>query len=172
MEENEEEIVLEEEGEALTNTLKKLRERLKVATKEKQEYLEGWQRARADYTNEKRDAEAKKAELVSDVKARTAEKLIPLVDSFELALSQESFKTLDAAWKTGITSLRDEAARVLKELGVETFNPVGETFDPNTMNAVRELPGEDHSVIAVDRQGFKMGERVIRPAYVAVGKAK
>ena len=172
MEDSEEDFVLEEEGEALTDTLKKLRERLKIATKEKQEYLEGWQRARADFTNEKRESDNRRAEMSTDVKAKVAEKLIPLIDSFELALSQESFKSLDASWKTGITSLSDEAMRVLISLGVESFNPINEPFDPNSMNAVRELPGKDHVVISVDRQGFKIGDRVIRPAYVAVGSGE
>lgn len=170
MEEENDDIVLEEEGESLADTAKKLREKLKVAIKEKQEYLEGWQRARADFANERRDSEGKKSELAAEIKARTAEKVIPLIDSLDLALGQSSFKTLDASWQKGLTGLRDEALRVLLDLGVEPFTPIGEQFDPNSMNAVREGEGESGVVIAVDRQGFRLGEKIIRPAYVAVGK--
>jgi len=164
------EIVLEDEDETQTDTVKKLRERLKKTVAEKQEYLEGWQRARADFANEKRDMEARRGELVADVKAKVAEKLLPLVDTFKQALAQESFSKLDDSWQKGITSLQDEALRVLKELGVEPFNPIGEQFDPASMHAVREMEGEPNTVLAVERQGFKMNDKVIREAYVTVGK--
>ena len=170
MEEQEDDIVLEEEGEALQDTLKKLRERLKVATTEKQEYLEGWQRMRADFANEKRASEVLRANITDSVMGDAAEKIIPVVDALDMAMQSADFQNAGKNWQQGIESLRAEVLRALKDLGVEPFSPKGEEFDPNTMNAIREVDGTPNRVEIIDRQGYKMGERIIRPAYVAIGK--
>ena len=164
------EIVVEEGVENGEEALKKLREKLKVCVAEKQEYLEGWQRLRADYANEKRDSAKLLATSKEFAFAEAGEKIIPLIDAFDLAFSSPKWAEVDAVWRTGIERLREEVMRTLKELGVEPFSPKGEKFDPASMSASREIEGEQGTVIEVDRVGFKSGEVVLRPAYVAVGK--
>lgn len=167
---NEEEVVLEEEESGGEEALKRLREKLKVAVAEKQEYLEGWQRLRADFANEKRESAQKIISAREYAFAEAAEKILPLVDAFDLAFSAPAWASVDASWRVGIERLREEVLRALKELGVEPFVPKGELFDPAAMTASREVDGEEGRVIEVDRVGFKMKDTVIRPAYVAVGK--
>lgn len=169
--ESEEDIVLEDEEESSGDeAIAKLRVRLKKAIADKQEYLDGWQRARADFQNEKKAASERLASLRSDAYADAAEKLIPLVDAFDMAFSAPSWQSLDGSFKTGIERLREEVLKALRELGVEAYSPLGEPFDPARMSAVREMDGPSGEVVSVERQGFRMGERIIRPAYVGVGK--
>lgn len=168
--ENADDIVLEEEDSSEgAEAVAKLRARLKKAVAEKQEYLDGWQRARADFQNEKRASAERVAALRDQAYADAAEKIVPLVDAFDMAFATPSWRALDGAFRTGIERLREEALKALKELGVEPFNPIGQTFDPSTMHAVREVAGEPGVVVSVERQGFVMGSRIIREAYVSVG---
>ena len=168
-EEIDDEIVVEEEVENGEEALKKLREKLKICVAEKQEYLEGWQRLRADYANEKRDSAKLLATSRDLAFSEAGEKIIPLIDAFDLAFSSPKWSEVDATWRTGVERLREETLRTLKELGVEPFSPKGEKFDPASMSASREIEGEHNTVIEVDRIGFKAGETILRPAYVAVG---
>lgn len=169
--ENADDIVLEEDDSSEgAEAVAKLRARLKKAVADKQEYLDGWQRARADFQNEKRAAAERLASVHASACAQAAEKILPLVDAFDMAFATPSWATLDASFRTGIERLREEALKALKELGVEAFSPMGESFDPNTMSAVREMEGPEGVVVSVERQGFRMGDRIIRVAYVGVGK--
>ncbi len=169
--ENGEDIVLEEEDSSEgAEAVGKLRARLKKAVADKQEYLDGWQRARADFQNERKQAGERLAAAREEAHAEAAEKIIPLVDAFDLAFASPSWKELDANFRTGIERLREETLKALRELGVEAFSPMGEEFDPASMSAVREVEGPAHTVMSVERQGFKVGGRIIRPAYVGVGK--
>lgn len=168
--ENGEDIVLEEESFEGEEAIAKLRARLKKAVSDKQEYLDGWQRARADFQNEKKASVERMASLRDEAYAEAAEKIIPLVDAFDMAFSSPTWAQLDPSFRTGIERLREEALKGLKELGVEPFSPMGELFDPKTMSAVREMDGPEGHVVSVERQGFKMGERMVRVAYVGVGK--
>ena len=167
---NEDEIVIEEEEGGGDEALKRLREKLKKCVEEKQEYLEGWQRLRADYANEKRDSSERLSKLHALASTEAAEKILPLIDAFDLAFSSPKWNEVDVSWRTGIERLREETLRALKELGVEAFSPKGEAFNPASMSASREIEGQPNTVIEVDRVGFKAGETVLRPAYVAVGK--
>lgn len=169
----EEEIFLEEEDESSggDETIAKLRARLKKAIADKQEYLDGWQRARADFQNERKAAHERLSSVREDAYAEAAERIIPLVDSFDMAFASPSWSSLDQSFRTGIERLREETLKALKELGVEAFSPIGEPFDPSSMSAVREMEGPSGEVIAVERQGFRTTRgRIIRPAYVAIGK--
>jgi molecular chaperone GrpE len=166
---NEEDFVVEEEVETGDEAVKRLREKLKKCVAEKQEYLDGWQRLKADYANDKRDAAKKISEARDFAFREAAEKLLPLVDAFDLAFAAPAWKDTDASWKTGIERLRGEVLRALKEMDVEPFVPIGEPFNPATMAASREIEGEAHIVMTVDRAGYRHKDTVIRPAYVAIG---
>ncbi len=82
----EEEFVPEDEAEEGPGLIKKLRERLKKAVEEKQEYLEGWQRSRADFANYKREEVGLYADREARIKSDFIESLLPTLDSFEMAL--------------------------------------------------------------------------------------
>jgi molecular chaperone GrpE len=173
---SDDEIVSEEEAENPAAALKKLREKLSACVDEKKEYLDGWQRARADFLNYKREESSRRDEIEARLRSEFAEALIPALDSFEMAFKSPSFQSASQEWKAGMSGLYNELLKSLGRFGIISFSPVGEHFDPKEHEAVREVPvdsGEkEHTVVSVERSGYKAGERVIRPAQVSVGVHK
>ena len=154
-----EEFVPEEESEVGEDAVKRLREKLKKAVAEKQEYLDGWQRARADFANYKREEAAVHAENENRIKAELVEALIPTLDSFEMALKHDPSDDLKLVYKQLLSAL--------KTLGVEQFGKAGEEFSPHTHEAIAK-EGEGESVMRVERSGYKIANRIIRPAQVII----
>lgn len=164
MQEQEEEFVPEEEAEEGPQALKRLRERLKKAVAEKQEYLEGWQRSRADFVNYKKEEERSQKGSEERMKAEMVEKLLPLLDSMEMAFKQAQTKELNLLHKQLFDALRS--------MGAEPFGLPGERFDPRRHEALREVaaqsPEQDHTVESVHRSGYSIGDKIVRPAQVSV----
>jgi len=164
MDASEEEFIPEDEAQEGPGALKRLREKLKKAIEEKQEYLEGWQRARADFANYKKEEASMHSGREAAALAKVLEELLPALDVMELSLNHEPSKDLQMAYKQLLAGL--------KRLGVEQFGAPGEVFDPYTFEALQEVPTEeeqkDHQVESVHRSGYSVGDRVIRPAQVAV----
>lgn len=169
---SEEEFVPEDEVEEGPALVKKLREKLAAAVKEKQEYLEGWQRTRADFANYKKEEAGLLGEREARTKAELAESIIPSLDAFEMALKSPSFQNGNAEWKKGMQALYAGLVGSLSGIGIKNFSPVGETFDPYKHEALREVEtadeSKDHTVEGVERSGYSIGDRIIRPAHVSV----
>lgn len=163
METSDEEFVSEEpsDAEALEGreAVKRLREKLKKAVEEKQEYLEGWQRARADFANYKREEASMHGDREARMKANLIEELIPALDVLELSLKHEDSPTLRMIEKQFLDAL--------KRLGVERFGQTGEEFNPNIHEALAKQ-SEEHIVTSVERSGYKVNETIIRPAQVII----
>jgi molecular chaperone GrpE len=156
---SDDEFVSEEEAEAGPAALKSLREKLKKAVGEKQEYLEGWQRARADLANFKKEAAADFEESEARIKAELIEELLPALDVLELSVKHHDDKTLKMLEKQFLDSL--------KRLGVERYGAVGEEFSPHEHEAIA-MQGDDHLIKSVERSGYKVGSKIIRPAQVII----
>jgi molecular chaperone GrpE len=159
--ENDEEFIDEDEADMGPAALKKLREKLQKALEEKQEYLDGWQRAQADFANFKRQEALINADRGERLKAEFVETLLPMLDVLELAIRHD--KTNDPTLKM----LEQKFLDSLKAYGVEKFGAVGESFDPHKHEALAEQ-GKDHTVISVERSGYKIGSKIIRPAQVII----
>ena len=159
MEASEEEFVPEEEAEEGPAALKKLREKLKKAVEEKQEYLEGWQRSRADFANYKREEASMHADKESRITADFVEQLLPALDALELALKHEESPTLKM--------LEKQFLEALKRIGVERFGAVGEEFDPHRHEALA-MRTETHTIQSVERSGYAISDKIIRPAQVII----
>lgn len=164
---DDEEFVNEEEADAGPAAIKSLREKLKKAVEEKQEYLEGWQRARADFANFKREEALIHTDREARITSDLIESLIPTLDTLEMALKHakgEESKGLEMIYKQFLGSL--------KSMGVEKYGASGDAFNPHKYEALREVAtgnqAEDHTVEAVERSGYAVGEKVIRPAQVSV----
>lgn len=158
----------------VTDALKKYKEKLKICQKERGEYLDGWQRSKADYLNQKRRLETERAQEIERSAIYFIEKLLPLCDSFDIALqnfAQENGGKSE--WKTGIEQIHNQLLSVLTSYNVEVLDPLGEAFDPHFHEAVSEMPVTDesqhHIIVNVLQNGYKIGERLIRPAKVVVG---
>ena len=160
-----------------TDQIKKLREKIKGLEKEKQEYLDGWQRARADYANLQKSSDDDRKRLKSMIEEGIIEEFLPVVDSFGMAMNnKDAWEKVDPNWRTGVEYIYQQLMNVLKEHDMTVYGAVGDTFDPALYEAVSETETEDakldHTVASVLQQGYKMGENVLRAARVAVYKAK
>ena len=165
----EEEFVDEDEADNSAAMVKKLRERLKKATEEKQEYLDGWQRARADFANYKKEEAAREAHKEERLKVHLVEELLPVLDSLDLSILHA-----DDLSKKGLLGIRQQFMSFLRQLGVEPIEAVdGQKLDHALHEPLREETVEDESqdqaIVRVHRAGYRLGERVIRPAQVTVG---
>lgn len=173
-----EDVVFEEsteDGTALDGTqkIKKLQEKIKLLEKEKTEYLDGWQRARADYANLQKTAEEDKKRIKGLFEEQFIEELLPVVDSFGMAMNnKQAWEKVDATWRTGVEYIYGQLMTALKDRGFSAFGAVGDVFDPIFHQAVSEVETEDqaqdHVIASVLQQGYKLNENTLRPARVSV----
>jgi molecular chaperone GrpE len=153
--------------ESAQESIKKLRARLKESEEKAREYLDSWQRSQADFVNlRKRDEESKK-EFMKFANENLLEKLIPVLDSFNIALSH-GHQELEPVY--------GQLLSALKSAGLEEMNPLGESFDPSVHEAVGMMPtenkDEDDKVLEVMQKGYALSGKVVRPAKVRVGEYK
>lgn len=155
--------------------LKKLKAELKECNKERKEYLEGWQRAKADYLNSKKRFDDERVQTVKRAQLSLIEELLPLCDSFEMALKggEGSPEENGGAWKTGLTQIQTQLTSLLGKLDVRPIEALGELFDPYKHEALSSQPvgteGEHDRVLQVLQKGYTQGDTLIRPAKVIIG---
>lgn len=156
------EIVEEEEEKSSFKPadIKKVKEELKACKSEKQEYLDGWQRAKADFINTKKRLEEEGEKKFEYGVMACVEKLLPALDSIDIALSQSEDKGLAMIQK-----------QLLDGTGLSVLDPLGEVFDPNLhepMGAVEAEGAEEDTIVTVLQKGYKFKDVIIRPAKVQV----
>lgn len=167
----EEDAMSEEELEAresrVDSKLEKVKKELESVKKEKQEYLDGWQRAKADYVNALKRFEEEKKGAMDQGALKAAKAFIPAIDSLERA---EAAGEIPDSFKGISKQLHDGA----QSLGLTKFGAVGEGFDPMLHEALGQDAAEsleqDDTVSAVLEQGWKLHDRVVRPAKVRVAQ--
>lgn len=165
--EPEEEIASEEN---LANKLKSLRAELKESQSKAAEYLAGWQRAKADYLNlQKSEAEAK-AKTRDLVTEAILLDLLSLADSFDLAMSnKQAWEEAPPNWRQGVEYIYGQLQNIFRDYNLEVLNPVGETFDPYLHHATQTVSGGESGTIAsVLQKGYKLKDKIIRPAQVKI----
>lgn len=148
-------------------------ERLHALLQEEREkataYLQNWQRAAADYQNFKRRVEEERSETARLASAAFVINLLPLIDDLERALHNVDAHLAGLTWVDGIRLIHRKFAALLEMTGVEEIAADGQTFDPSLHEAVAQVPGDENKVVSVVQKGYKLGERVVRPAMVVVG---
>ena len=125
-------------------------------------------RLAADYDNYRKRTAKEKDAAYGNGKADAIEKLLPVYDNLERALSQE---TADEAYKKGVEMTMTQLVSILEGLGVEIFGNVGDVFDPNLHNAVMHTEDEslaENTISLVFQKGFKLGDKIVRFAMVQV----
>ncbi|MBR2377235.1 MAG: nucleotide exchange factor GrpE [Clostridia bacterium] len=141
---------------------------LEKAEEEAKSNKESWYRTAADFENFKKRNQDTRINAYRDGKIDVITKLLVIGDSLDRALSME----LDEKTKAGIELTARQFEETLASEGVTSINPVGETFDPNTSEAIMKMPANEGEVEGTVKQvflkGYKMGERVIRYAQVVV----
>jgi molecular chaperone GrpE len=153
--------------------LKDLKEKMKILEKEKKEYLDGWQRSRADYANLQKTSDEDRKRMRGLIEENFIEDLLPVIDSFSMAMSnKEAWEKVDPNWRTGVEYIYQQLMTVLKDRGFTTFGAVGDTFDPTLHEAVSEKETDDamvnHTIATVLQQGYKLDDNVLRAARVSV----
>jgi molecular chaperone GrpE len=158
---------------AAQTKLKKLKEELAKIKLERQEYLDGWQRCKADNINAKKDAEMRAGRTAELLREALVHDIIPALDSFDMAGGSEAWGEISDGWKSGMELVRDQLVDALRRHGVERFGKVGDAFDHTFYAAVEErddVAGEAGTIARILRYGYKAGERILRPAQVIVRK--
>lgn len=153
--------------------MQKLRDELDKAKKERQEYLDGWQRCKADAANAQRHATDEATRSKTRIREDFSEDIFPVLDSFDMAAGSESWARVDENWRLGMEQVRNQLLDVLARHGITRFGAAGDMYDPYLHEAVQEMedvPGESGSIARILRAGYKSSDRVVRPAQVITKK--
>ena len=139
-----------------------------------EEYLNNWKRAAADFENYKKRQERESKELFEFAQQITVVKILPTLESLEQALrsapEDEQFKN----WSQGVFKIVQQLEKTLLEMGVEKIKTVGEKFDFQLHEAVEIVDppvggqGESGTIMEEVQSGYKLNNKVIRPAKVKV----
>jgi molecular chaperone GrpE len=161
--EEKEECAAEEKSEAdeLREALTKAEEALAA---EKDQHL----RLMAEYQNYRNRTTEEKKKIYGDAKADCIKELLTVADTFDRAMEAECS---DETYKKGIEMIYSQLKKAFEKLGIEEISPLGEEFDPNLHNAIRQIEEgdfEENTVCEVYQKGYKLGDRLVRPAVVAV----
>ena len=141
------------------------------AQKEAQANEEGWQRARAEFSNYKKRIERERVELFQRATLDTLQALLPIIDDFDRAFESVPEALREDPWIGGVAMIQRKFAGVLEQYEVEAIDPTGAPFDPNLHQAIgAEASDEVESghVIATLQKGYRAGDTVLRLALVKV----
>jgi molecular chaperone GrpE len=176
--EHEDDVVFEEESAGGSSVkIKKLREELKLCQKEKQEYLDGWQRAKADFVNARNEEERRRADTIKFANKELVLEILTVADSFDMAFAnKESWEKVDKNWRVGVEYIYNQLLNVLEQNDLKQLVPLGQTFDPNVHTSVESIPVEkkedDHKILEVVQKGYTMHGSLVRSPKVKVGVFK
>ena len=134
-----------------------------------QAYMQNWQRAAADHQNYKRRVEDDRSEFARAANIAVVINLLPLMDDLDRALQNVDPQLAGLTWLEGIRLIQRKLRGLIEMLGVSEIDADGQTFDPAEHEAVTQAPGEENKVIAVIEKGYRLGDRLVRPAKVVVG---
>jgi molecular chaperone GrpE len=148
-------------------------DRIAQITRERDEYYDRVLRLTAEFDNYRKRIERERRETGERAAASLFEELLPIVDDLERALGAEAGPGAES-YRKGVEIIYKQLADLLTRRGVTVMDVLGNDFDPHLHQAVahEESPGaRDGEVIEELRRGYKLGERLLRPAMVKVAKA-
>jgi molecular chaperone GrpE len=160
--EPEEQVVEEQVGESGED-------RLAALERERDEAIDRWKRAAADFDNFRKRAARERDEYVTLANERRVKELLPILDDLALAAVGEHE---EATVEDGVRLVHRSLASLLQRNGVEEISTDG-LFDPHVHEALLSQPSEaeEGSVIDVVQKGYRLGDRVVRPARVVIAAA-
>lgn len=135
------------------------------------EYLAGWKRALADYDNLKKDLARERGEMRRDAMEAAAEAFLTVAAHFDQAVRFQPPDESTRKWLAGVLHIRSVMDEAFHSLGMTPFGEVGEAFDPGRHEAAGRRPQDDakpDAIVEVVSRGWKIGDRIIRPASVIV----
>jgi molecular chaperone GrpE len=163
----------EQQSAAFKEEYQQLEKDLEQTRQQATQNLEGWQRERAEFSNYKRRIEREQAQMAQNITAEVIRKYLVIIDDLERALKARPKEGEGAAWAQGIELIYRKLQNVLEAEGVIRIPAETEMFNPNIHEAISHEESPDHEsgdIIEVVQQGYKIGERIIRPALVRVAR--
>ena len=150
-------------------------EQLKSQAAKADEHWERLLRATADLDNFKKRAAREKIEAAQYANYSLIQKLLPVLDNFEMALTAAQNAEGDklAALQSGVVMIQQQLKTALTETGLEEIDAAGKQFDPNLHEAISEQESAEvaeGNVMQQLRKGYKLKDRLVRPATVIVAK--
>ena len=132
-------------------------------------------RTQADFENFRKRAAREKEDAAKYANASFLERLLPILDNFELGLNAARTEAKDSPIIAGMDMVSKQLADFLTGVGVETVKAEGEKFDPNLHEAVAQEASADVPegvIVRQLRKGYRLRDRLLRPATVTVSKGK
>jgi molecular chaperone GrpE len=150
-----------------------LRDELETTRQKADEYLDGWQRSRAEFTNYKKRIERDQEQTYQLAAGSVIRHFLSIADDLDRALKNRPKEGDGAAWADGIELIYRKLLTTMENEGVTPIQAEGAMFDPNFHEAVMSEESNDHEsgqIIEVLQQGYMLGEKVLRPAMVRVAR--
>jgi len=150
---------------------KEIKKKIEECEKQKNEYLAGWQRAKADFLNYKKDEIERLKKILEYTNEDLILEILPILDNFEKAEKEISKDKENNNYLNGFLQIKLQLKSILKNKGVEELLSIGQKFDPNIHDAVETIDGkESGEIIEEIQKGYKLNGKVIRPVKVKVIK--
>ena len=128
-------------------------------------------RSQADFDNYKKRAAREKEEAIKFANSSLLERLIAIVDNFELGLSAAREEGADSPIFAGMSMVLKQLTDFLADNGLQTINAAGQKFDPNLHEAIAHEPSAEFPegiVLRQSRRGYRLKDRLLRPSSVVV----
>lgn len=164
---------LKEEVEALRQRVKALEEYIRELEGKQKEYIEGWARERADFSNYKRRIEREQATLAQNITGEILKKYLLILDDMSRAMKMRPKDGEAASWADGIELIYRKLQSILDAEGIQRIPAEQEMFDPMRHEAITYEESPEHEsgqIIEVLQDGYTLGDRVLRPARVRVAR--
>jgi molecular chaperone GrpE len=140
-------------------------------TTKAEEYLDGWQRARAEFANYKKRVLRENIDIRQMARGEVIKLYLDIADDLGRALQEKPETGEEGSWADGIEIIFQKLRTRLEAEGITPMNPLGEEFDPNIHEALMKEESEEYEsgqIIEVMQEGYWIGEKVLRPALVRV----
>lgn len=153
-----------------------LKEQIAKLEKEKEEYLNGWKRAKADSINQQKDELKRMEEIMKFANADIIKDLLLVLDSFELSLlatkDPEAKNSSASSLQEGMKVIYSQFEKILNKHGLEKIKALGEKFDPALHEAMMQEESDKESGTILEEMvsGWTLNGRVVRPTKVKISK--
>ena len=152
-----------------------LRVELQATTARADEYLAGLQRERAEFSNYRRRTSEEREAMLGLAGEDLIRKVLAIADDFDLAIDNRPAELAGSGWVEGVTAIDRKLRALLDSEGVKPVEAeIGRPFDPREHEAIVTVPGTGRAegeIVDVVRRGYKLRDKVLRPALVAVAAA-
>lgn len=167
------ELASEAQVDAQIESIAELQQQLDETRRQADEYLDGWQRARAEFANYKKRVERDQSQTYQNAAGSIIKRYLVIVDDLERALKNRPAEGEGAKWAEGIELIYRKMLALLESEGVTLMETEGEIFDPNLHEAILTEDSDQYEsgqITEVLQQGYLLGDRVLRPAMVRVAR--